>query len=60
MEQKFLCKPCAAGMDMIIKLKPIGMRADKGTCANCGKRRFGIMYELGEERNGEGKQWKRW
>lgn len=44
-----LCKPCALGMSADYKkLKPAGGRCEKITCAACGRRRFGVAYEVTE------------
>ena len=44
---KTLCKPCAAALAASGKtVKPIARRCDKITCSACGRRRFGITYEV--------------
>jgi hypothetical protein len=45
--KKVLCKPCAVDLAARGKtMKPAGGRCEKITCAECGRRRFGITYEV--------------
>ena len=45
--KKTLCKPCAVALAASGKtVKPIAHRCDKITCSACGRRRFGITYEV--------------
>lgn len=44
---KILCKPCALDLEARGKtVKPAGGRCEKITCAECGRRRFGIAYDV--------------
>jgi len=44
---KLLCKPCAKALEAGGKtVKPAGGRCEKITCAECGRRRFGILYDV--------------
>lgn len=44
-----LCKPCAIEIQQQGKIvKPAGGKCEKITCAICGRRRFGIIYEVQE------------
>lgn len=50
-----LCKPCAMGMAASgKKIKQVAGRNKKITCANCGRRRYGVNYDVAgrEEREG--------
>ena len=45
--KKLLCKPCAVAMEARGKtVKPAAMRCEKITCAECGRRRFGVLYDV--------------
>lgn len=45
--RKELCKPCAVALSATGKtVKPVGHHCEKITCAECGRRRFGIPYEV--------------
>lgn len=45
--KKALCKPCAIAVaDRGKTVKPAGGRCEKITCAECGRRRFGVTYEV--------------
>lgn len=45
--KKELCKPCAVDLaDRGKTVKQIAARCDKITCAECGRRRFGVTYEV--------------
>lgn len=45
--KKLLCKPCAKALEARGKtVKPAAMRCEKITCAECGRRRFGIQYDV--------------
>jgi RNase P subunit RPR2 len=45
--KKLLCKPCAAALEARGKtVKAAAMRCEKITCAECGRRRFGILYDV--------------
>ena len=45
--KKALCKPCAIALEKKGKtVKPASGRCEKITCAECGRRRFGITYEV--------------
>ena len=42
-----LCKPCAAGLAAGGKaVKQVASRCGKITCAQCGRRRYGVAYEV--------------
>ena len=44
---KLLCKPCAKALEAGGKtVKPAGGRCEKITCAECGRRRFGVLYDV--------------
>lgn len=44
---KQLCKPCAVDLANRGKtVKQIAARCEKITCAECGRRRFGVSYEV--------------
>ena len=44
---KLLCTPCAKALEAGGKtVKPAAMRCEKITCAECGRRRFGIPYDV--------------
>ena len=44
---KLLCKPCAVDLAARGKtVKPVAQRCEKITCSECGRRRFGITYEV--------------
>lgn len=46
-ENKPLCGVCAALMtEAGIQLRKVPGRTQKVTCANCGKRRFGGVFEI--------------
>ncbi len=46
-EQVELCKPCAVARSRRgVRLKTVSGRADKITCADCGRRRYGQTYEV--------------
>lgn len=45
--KKALCKPCAIILANRGKtVKPVAAHSEKITCAECGRRRFGITYEV--------------
>ena len=45
--KKLLCKPCAVALEARGKtVKTAGGRCEKITCAECGRRRFGILYDV--------------
>ncbi len=45
--KKLLCKPCAKALEAKGKtVKPAGGRCEKITCAECGRRRFGVLYDV--------------
>ena len=45
--KKLLCKPCAVALEDRGKaVKPAGGRCEKITCAECGRRRFGFLYDV--------------
>lgn len=45
--KKLLCKPCAVDLaDRGKTVTPTTCRCEKITCAECGRRRFGIAYEV--------------
>ena len=45
--KKLLCKPCAKALEARGKtVIPAAMRCEKITCAECGRRRFGVMYDV--------------
>ena len=49
--KKTLCKPCALGLSSTgVGVKPIGARHEKITCEECGRRRFGLPYEVTQEK----------
>ncbi len=42
-----LCKPCAKALEAKGKtVKPAVGRCEKITCAECGRRRFGALYNV--------------
>lgn len=44
---QLLCKPCAVELAASGKtVKPVAHRREKITCSECGRRRFGITYEV--------------
>ena len=48
-----LCKPCAMGMVADgKKIKQVAGRCEKITCASCGRRRYGIKYDVTEKKEG--------
>lgn len=54
--KKKLCTPCAAGLRVAgNKLKKLPGKSVKITCGGCGRRRFGVEYEIlkGADRNGD-------
>ena len=51
--EKELCKPCAVAMERDYTVKRIGGKAVKITCASCGRRRYGIAYEVTKKRRNE-------
>lgn len=45
--KKLLCKPCAVMLAERGKtVKPADGRSEKITCKECGRRRFGIAYDV--------------
>ena len=45
--KKLLCKPCAVALvDRGKTVKHAGGRCEKITCAECGRRRFGVLYDV--------------
>ena len=45
--KKLLCKPCAKALEAGGKtVKQAGGRSEKITCAECGRRRFGVSYDV--------------
>lgn len=45
--KKLLCKPCAVNLEARGKtVKATGGRCEKITCAECGRRRFGVLYDV--------------
>ena len=45
--KKLLCKPCAKDLEAKGKtVKAAAMRCEKITCAACGRRRFGVLYDV--------------
>lgn len=45
--KKLLCKPCTVALEARGKtVKPAAMRCEKITCAECGRRRFGGLYDV--------------
>lgn len=45
--KKLLCKTCAVALEDRGKtVKPAGGRCEKITCAECGRRRFGVPYDV--------------
>lgn len=45
--KRLLCKPCAVALEGRGKtVKPAGGRSEKITCEECGRRRYGIAYEV--------------
>lgn len=45
--KKELCRPCAVELAAKGKtVKPAGGRSEKITCAQCGRRRFGVTYDV--------------
>ena len=48
-----LCKPCAVAMEAEgKKMKTIPCRCEKITCGKCGRRRFGVKYEVTDPKGG--------
>ena len=48
-----LCKPCSLGMVADgKKVKQVAGRCEKITCAKCGRRRYGIKYDVTEKKEG--------
>ena len=44
---QLLCLPCAIDLEARGKtVKPVAQRCEKITCSECGRRRFGIAYEV--------------
>jgi len=48
--EKTLCRPCAEGFGSIGKIKALTGKAVKITCDACGRRRFGLRYEVEEKK----------
>jgi len=45
--KKLLCRPCAEELAKAgKKLAPVDARTEKITCVACGRRRYGIPYEV--------------
>ena len=45
--KKLLCKPCAVALEAKGKtVKQTGWRCEKITCSACGRRRFGVAYDV--------------
>uniref|UniRef100_A0AAU8B6Z3 Uncharacterized protein n=1 Tax=Dulem virus 34 TaxID=3145752 RepID=A0AAU8B6Z3_9CAUD len=46
-----LCKPCAMGLVAEGKnVKQVAGRFGKITCAQCGRRRYGVAYEVTDKK----------
>lgn len=41
-----LCRPCAEKLKEAYTVKPAGGIAKKITCQQCGKRRYGVIYQI--------------
>ena len=51
--EKYLCKPCAVAMvSSGKKIKQVAGRCEKITCAQCGRRRYGVRYEVTDRKGG--------
>ena len=51
--KKALCKPCSLGLIAAgMKVKQLPGKAEKITCVECGRRRFGAEYEVTEKNGG--------
>ena len=45
--KQLLCKPCAKALEAKGKtVKAAAMRCEKITSAECGRRRFGVQYDV--------------
>lgn len=45
--KKLLCKPCAKALEAKGKtVKQAVGRSEKITCVECGRRRFGVLYDV--------------
>jgi hypothetical protein len=44
--KKTLCKPCAIELSAKRRVDRVGGRSEKITCDICGRRRYGITYEV--------------
>lgn len=54
--EKTLCKPCAMGLVADgKKIKQVSGRCEKITCAQCGRRRYGVRYEVTDKNGGTDK-----
>lgn len=46
-----LCKPCSLGLAADGKnVKQVPGRCEKITCAQCGRRRYGVTYEVTDKK----------
>lgn len=54
-DRRTLCKPCAVGLSHQGKrLKALPGKTEKITCAECGRRRYGLVYvEIPPDRSKE-------
>jgi len=52
-KEQDLCKPCAVAMAQAHSLKRQSGKADKITCASCGRRRYGLTYEVTKKSRSE-------
>lgn len=51
---KPLCKPCSLGLEADGKrVKQVAGRSKKITCAQCGRRRYGTIYEVTDKKREE-------
>ena len=52
--KKALCKPCSLGLVAAgMKVKQLPGKAEKITCAECGRRRYGSEFEVAEKNGGK-------
>lgn len=46
MKKLELCRPCAEKLKEAYTVKPAGGIAKNITCQQCGKRRYGVTYQI--------------
>lgn len=55
--KKVLCKPCALEISRKGRaVKPLHSKTAKITCSACGRRRFGIEYDVARKINTEAQE----